>query len=449
MNALIRRGLEERAAEGRPIRVALAGAGRFGTSIAAQISQIEGLRLVAVADPNAPNGEQALRASGWSDEQWAQADSPGAATRVAATGQAVLAPDAEAAAAVEHDVFVDATGIPEIAATNALRAMRDGRHVVMVTVEADITCGWALAQEARRQGVVYSLTAGDQPGCIMEMFDWATSLGLRVVAAGRGTDRSASDRTGSKADVFSGRGHSAEVVERRRLNAQMYNSFRDGTKAQIEMCAVSNMTGLPPDVRGMHEPSASVDELADLFALEEDGGLLSQEGVVELSNSFGPDGESKVEGAIPYGVWIVVTSDEPLVREDLVLYHLPVSKDQRRGTLYRANHLCGVETPWTIAQAALLGVGTGTSLDEPTSEVLTVAKRDLRPGDVLDGSGGENVYGLVDRAEVVASEGLLPLGLSFGVPVNRPIKAHEPVPAEAVEVPRDTVIGRLRSGVGA
>ena len=198
MNALIRRGLEERAAEGRPIRVALAGAGRFGTSIAAQISQIEGLRLVAVADPNAPNGEQALRASGWSDEQWAQADSPGAATRVAATGQAVLAPDAEAAAAVEHDVFVDATGIPEIAATNALRAMRDGRHVVMVTVEADITCGWALAQEARRQGVVYSLTAGDQPGCIMEMFDWATSLGLRVVAAGRGTDRSASDRTAAR-----------------------------------------------------------------------------------------------------------------------------------------------------------------------------------------------------------------------------------------------------------
>ena len=186
MLRLLRERLEARVAAGRPVTVALAGAGRFGTSIAAQISQIEGLRLAAVADPNARNAAEALRAAGWLDGQWQRCESPAKSRAALAEGAAVLAPDAEALESAPIEVFVDATGIPDVAARNAWGALRQGRHVVMVTVEADVSCGWVLAREARRQGVVYTLAAGDQPVAIMELFDWAKALGLASRRRGTG-----------------------------------------------------------------------------------------------------------------------------------------------------------------------------------------------------------------------------------------------------------------------
>lgn len=445
MNALVRRKLEDAAATGRPVSVALVGAGRFGTSVAAQVGQVRGMRLVAVADPNAVSGAEALRAAGWAGDQIARTDSAAEAARRASAGSAVLAPSADVLASMPIDVVVEATGHPEIGARTAWEAIQLGRHVVMVTVEADVTCGWALAREARRQGVVYSLTAGDQPGSIMELYDWATAVGLEVVAAGRGTRRYPTDRAGVPAEAFARYGYGDDLVQRRRLNPQMYNAFRDGTKAQIEMCAVANMTGLPPDVRGMHEPSAALDDLPRLFALEEDGGLLGQTGVVDLANAVAPDGTTILNGNIEIGVWLVVTSRQRLVREDLGFYGLRMDPSGTRGALYRPYHLCGVETPWTIAQAALLGAATGTPLERPTAEVLAVAKCDLGPGDILDGAGGANVSGLIDRAGVLAREQLLPLGLAYGVAVDRPIRAGEPIPAAAVRVPADSLVAQLRS----
>ena len=259
MRLLLER-LEARASAGRPVTVALAGAGRFGTSIAAQIAQIDGLRLAAVADPNAHNGADALRAAGWADDQWQQCENAAAAEAAVSAGGAALTPDADALASAPIEVFVDATGVPDVAARNAREALRQGRHVVMVTVEADVSCGWALAREARRQGVVYTLAAGDQPIAIMELFDWAAALGLEPVAVGRGTRLYPADRHGDPDQALERLGYGADTANRLRLNAQMYNSFRDGTKSQIEMCAVSNMTGLPPDRRGMHEPSAGLDD---------------------------------------------------------------------------------------------------------------------------------------------------------------------------------------------
>jgi len=444
VNALVRQRLEQCAASGAPVRVALVGAGRFGTSVAAQVGQVRGLRLVAVADPNATNGAEALRAAGWSDDQMARADSVPEASQRGAAGAAVLAPRAADLAALPIDVVVEATGQPEIGARTALDAIRLGRHVVMVTVEADVTCGWALAREARRQGVVYSLTAGDQPGSIMELYDWALTVGLEVVAAGRGTRRYPADRAGVPDEAFARYGYGDELVQRRRLNPQMYNAFRDGTKAQIEMCAVANLTGLPPDVRGMHEPSTTLPELPRLFALEEDGGLLSKTGVVDLANAVAPDGTTLLANNIEIGVWLVVTSRQPLVREDLGFYGLPTDPSRQRAVLHRPFHLCGLETPWTIAQAVLLGAATGTPLERPTAEVLAVAKRDLGPGDVLDGAGGANVSGLVDSAGVLTRDQLLPLGLAYGVAVDRPVRAGEPIPSAAVRMSPDSLLAQLR-----
>ena len=131
------------------------------------------MRLVAVADPNEANGAGALEAAGWSPDQWERSDSSHTAAAITGVGRAVLVPDFETLDAIQIDVVVESTGHPTIGARSALRAIRLGRHVVMVTVEADVTCGWALAREARTQGVVYSLTAGDQPGAIMELLEWS------------------------------------------------------------------------------------------------------------------------------------------------------------------------------------------------------------------------------------------------------------------------------------
>ena len=448
MRPLLER-LEARASAVRPVTVALAGAGRFGTSIAAQIAQIDGLRLAAVADPNAQNGAEALRAAGWADDQLQRCESAVAAQEAIEAGGAVLAPDADALASAPIEVFVDATGIPDVAARNAWAALRGGRHVVMVTVEADMSCGWALAREARRQGVVYTLAAGDQPIAIMELFDWAVALGLEPVAVGRGTRLYPADRHGDPNQALERLGYDVEAADRLRLNPQMYNSFRDGTKSQIEMCAVSNMTGLPPDRRGMHEPSAGLNELPDLFAPRDAGGLLHGTGVVDLANAVATDGASEMPEHIATGVWAVVTCDDDRVREDLRIHGTRVSHDGLRLVLFREYHLCGVETPLSIAQAALLGTASGAPRETPTSEVLACAKRDLQPGDTLDGSGGRLVYGLIDRAEAVSADGVLPLGLAYGAAVRNPVAADQPIPLDAVSVVKDSFVARLREAAGA
>ena len=444
MLRLLLERLEARAAAGRPVTVGLAGAGRFGTSVAAQIAQIDGLRLAAVADPNADNGAAALKSAGWAAGQWRRCEGAGETLAAIGAGSAVLAPDAEVLESAPIEVLVEATGIPEVAARNALHGLRQGRHVVMVTVEADVSCGWALAREARRQEVVYSLAAGDQPAAIMELYDWARALGLEIVAVGRGTRRYPADRHGDPERALARLGYDAEASARLRLNAQMYNSFRDGSKAQIEMCAVSNMTGLPPDRRGMHEPSVGLDGLPDLFAPSGDGGLLENSGVVDLANGVGADGESELPENIADGVWAVVTSADGHIREDMRIHGTRVSSDGRRMALFREYHLCGIETPLSIAQAALFGASSGLPRETPTSEVLAYAKRDLKPGDRLDGSGGRLVYGLIDRAEVLAADGVLPLGLSYGATVCEAVAADQPIPAGAVEVNEESFVAKLR-----
>jgi len=444
MLRLLLERLEARAAADCPVLVGLAGAGRFGTSVAAQIAQIDGLRLSAVADPNAGNGVAALQAAGWADGQWRRCDGAGEAREAVAAGAAVVAPVAEVLESAPIEVLVEATGIPDVAARNAWNALRQGRHVVMVTVEADVSCGWALAREARRQGVVYSLAAGDQPVAIMELYDWARALGLEIVAVGRGTRRYPADRHGDPERALARLGYDTEAAERLRLNAQMYNSFRDGSKAQIEMCAVSNMTGLPPDRRGMHEPAAGLDDLPDLFVPREAGGLLEGTGVVDLANGVGPDGESALPENIADGVWAVVTSADGHIREDMRIHGTRVSSDGERMALFREYHLCGIETPLSIAQAALLGASSGMPQETPTSEVLAYAKRDLRPGDRLDGSGGRLVYGLIDRAETLAADGVLPLGLAYGATVRESVAADQPIPARSVEVNETSFVARLR-----
>lgn len=419
---LVLRRLRDREDEGKPVRVGLVGAGRFGTTVAATLGQMPGARLAAVADIDPERGVAALRAAGWSREDVRSAD--GARTE---PGSAVFTVDALALAGMALDVVVEATGNPNVAAEVVPAALRSGKHVVNVTVEADVLLGAAFRRIADSAGVVYSLADGDQPACIVRLVDWARSLGYRVVACGRGTLRYPYDRHGLPDEAFARYGFSDDFVRRRRLNPRMYNSFRDGSKAQIEMTAVANALGMPPDRRGMHEPSAGLRDLPSLMALRDRGGLLEAEGVVDLANAVAGDGSSIIPDAQANGVWAVLASESPILREDLPFFELPSSPRSGYAVLFRPYHMPGVETPRSIAEAALLGVATGSPLATPTADVATYAKRDLRAGDVLDGSGGSLVYGLIERAEIARAERLLPLGLAHDVVVARPISGDSPV----------------------
>ena len=275
--------------------------------------------------------------------------------------------------------------------------------------------------------MVYTLVDGDQPGCIMEMVEWARTLGFEIVAAGRGTVRYADDGAGTPDSVQDRYGFDDDLMERRTINTKMFNSFRDGTKAQVEMTALANMTGLPPDVRGMHEPSVNVEEIPQRLSLREEGGLLGRSGVVELANSVAADGRTMLPDPLGTGVFCVIRAEHPFIREDLAGYHCHAGGGGRNFLLWRAYHLVAVEAPLSIARAALYQRPTGAPRQRPVADTVTVAKRDLRAGEILDGGGGYTVNGVIETAEASRSEGLLPLGLSGGARLKVGVAAGEAV----------------------
>jgi predicted homoserine dehydrogenase-like protein len=406
---------------------------------------MRGLRLSLVCDLNPESAAMAATAGvRGATERIVRPTSDGAIADAIQAQRCAVTDDLARALAAPVDVVVEATGRPTTAAQVAVGAIAAGQHVVMVTVEADVLLGAALAQRARAAGVVYTLADGDQPAVTKRMVDWARAAGYTIVAAGRGTRMYPSDPTGVPEEAFTRYGFDPEIVKRRRFNPRMYNSFRDGSKAQIEMCALANATGLVPDRRGMHEPSAGWSDLARLFRPKHDSGLLETVGVVDLANAVGPDGRTLVPNEITSGVWVVVTTDQPLLHEDMAFYGMPASPDKRFAAFWRPYHLCGIETPMSIAEAALFGTPTAAVADAPVADVIAVAKRDLAVGERLDGSGGALVRGQIDRIVNALRDGALPLGLADDVVLTLPVAAGQPVPARAVAAPRG-LIAALRA----
>lgn len=440
--------LAERQASGNPIRTAVIGAGKFGGGLIVQLAQCPGMEASVVADLD-PERARAVFASCGLAQRVVVANSASAIVDAVRAGRLAITDDPVLAAASDAvDVVVDATGVPEAGALHAVTAIDAGHHIVMVNIEADVTVGAALRRRADAAGVVYTLVDGDQPGCTMHMIEWARTLGFEIVAAGRGTIYYATDRDGTPDTVQERFGFSDEVMRRRTINTKMYNSFRDGTKAQVEMTALANMTGLPPDVRGMHEPSVNLEDIPRQFSLRQEGGLLSRSGVVELANSIASDGQRMLPDPIKMGVFCVIRAEHPFIMEDLAGYGCHVGGDGHNMLLWRPYHLVAVEAPLSIAAAALYGRPTGTPLPEPTADTITVAKRDLQAGETIDGGGGYTVNGVIETAAVSRQEGLLPLGLSAGATLTADVARGRAVRYADVELPGDSLLRQLRREQG-
>lgn len=443
---MIRTLLAQRAAENRPIRVGLIGTGKFGSGVVAQLAQMRGMEVSVIAELDLERGRRAYTQAGrLPAEAVSVAHNLNELNDILRRGGRALVPDGQLVTECEQiDVVVEATGSPEVGARMAYHAILNRKHVVMVNVEADITVGAILRRLADSAGVVYTQVDGDQPGCTMNIIEWARTLGFEIVAAGRGTILYADDPCGTPDGVQERYGFSDEMMQRRNINLKMYNSFRDGTKAQVEMTALANAAGLVPDKRNMHEPSVNIEEIAARFSLVSEGGLLSQHGVVELANSVAEDGKTLLPNGLGMGVFCVIRTDHPFIQEDLQSYYVTASANQYNYTLWRPYHLVAIEAPFSIANAALLGQPTASSLPTPMAECVTVAKRNLEEGEILDGGGGYTILGSCEKATVAQQERLLPLGLSAGARLKVDVAAGQAITYDMVEPITDSFVWKLR-----
>ena len=439
------RQLAERAAENNPIRVGIIGAGKFGAGLVAQLSQMQGMVASAIADINLEHAISAYTVSSVPTDAISHVRNVNAMNDAIRSGKRAITEDGMQIIESDLiDVVVEATGIPEVGARMAYHTLMHKKHLVMVNVETDVTVGPLLRRLADNAGVVYTLVDGDQPGVTMNIVEWSRTLGFEIVAVGRGTIFYDDDRAGIPDTVPQRFGFSQELIERRTINFKMFNSFRDGSKAQIEMTSLANMAGLPPDVRGMHEPSVDIADIAEVFSLKEEGGILSRHGVVELANSVATDGKTMLDNPLRMGVFVVIRTEHPFTQEDLASYNLYPGGNGKNYLLYRPYHLVAVEAPISIAKAALYGQPTGTPLPTPVADVITVAKRDLKAGEILDGSGGYTVNGLIERVEIACAENLLPLGLSDGIKLKCDVSQGEAISYDMVELDEDSFVLKLR-----
>jgi predicted homoserine dehydrogenase-like protein len=437
------RMLRQRAAEGRPLRAGLIGAGKFGSMFLAQARTTPGLHLLAVADLSADRARDALIRTGWD----AQARLTGSLREALNSGKTAVTDDADALIAAEGlEVLVDATGDPSAATRHILSAFRHGRHVVNVTVEADVLVGPLLAEHAREAGVIYSLAYGDQPALVCEMVDWAEACGFRVVAAGKGTKYLPGYHQSTPDTVWQNFGITAEHAREAGMNAQMFNSFVDGTKSAIEMAAISNATGLNAPHNGLAFPPCGFHDLPFVLRPRHAGGVLEESGLVEVVSSHEPDGRPVIND-LRWGIYVVVEAADSDWRGDYTRscfqdYHVIHDPSGRYGAFYRSYHLVGLELGISIAATVLRKEATGFPR-EFRSDVVATAKKALSAGDTLDGEGGYAVYGKLMRAEDSLAQHALPLGLAHRIRLTRPVAQGAVVSWDDVAIAEDDVV-RLR-----
>src|SRR5947209_18467697 len=402
----LHRLLNARLAAGKPVRVALIGAGKFGSMFLSQVPHTPGLEVPVIVDLDPERARKACRTVGWD------------AARIAATA---FTADGTKATAGDIEVIVEATGNPAVGIRHARAAIAAGKHIVMVNVEADVLAGPLLAEEARKAGVVYSLAYGDQPALTAEMVDWARATGFRVVAAGKGTKYLPAYHDVTPAGVWSHYGLSADEAQSAGMNPQMSTSFLDGTKSAIEMAAIANATGLDVPTGGLLFPPCGVDDLPHVMRPREAGGVLEKSGVVEVVSSLERDGRP-VFRDLRWGVYVVLEATKDYAADCFSEYGLKTELFGCYAAMYKPYHLIGLELNISVLSAALRGEPTG----QPQGfrgDVVSVAKKALRAGEMLDGEGGYTVWGRLMPAQASLAAGALPIGLAHRVKLNNAV-AH-------------------------
>ena len=416
------RKLRQRQADGRPVAVGIVGCGQMGSGLAHAIGHVAGMALRAIADIEPQRAVAAFEAMGWRRADVAVAERLGEAEDALAAGKALVTPDAMLMPQLEGlEANVEATGVPDVGASVAWASIMHRKPVIMLNVETDVTVGPLLSRMARRAGTVYTVASGDEPGVCRMLYEQAVLMGFEVVCLGKGKNNPVNHEC--TPDMC------AEEAARKGMNPKMLASFIDGTKTMVEMAAVSNSTGLLPDVPGMHGPKVDPDGLASVFIPRADGGVFARSGAVDYST-----------GRVAPGVFAIVRSDDPRIRKDMKFL---TGAEGPYYLHYRPYHLCDLETPQSVAEAVLLGEATSAS-DELNSEVVAVAKRALKPGQKVGGIGGEDFFGRIFLAEEARRARAVPLGIAAAGEVLTDIPKGEALTEANFAPDTGSLVYRLR-----
>jgi predicted homoserine dehydrogenase-like protein len=406
----IYRQLLERESANQPIKVGVIGAGQMGFGMIAQISTIPGMCVTGISDINIGAAQRAAEYYNQQSVKKEQILVSNDFRRV------IQSPDVE--------VIVDATGVPEVGANIALETLRSKKHLVLLNVEVDITIGSLMSQLFKNAGLVYTGSAGDEPAATVELFEFAKTMGMEVLVAGKGKN--------NKLNLTANPDTCKEKAAQNKMAAHMLAAFQDGTKTMAEMNLLSNAIGYVPDVTGMHGISGNVDSVLTDLNVKENGGVLNKFGVVEY-----------VDGLAP-GVFVIVKGQNEGVAHEL--NYLLKKGERDHHILYRPYHLASLETPITIAKAVLNHESSIEPLGAPVSDTAAVAKKDIKAGELLDGIGGYCVRGVIETHQEVKQNAHIPIGLISGkVVAKRDIQQGQFLTTDDVELDVNTTVWKLRT----
>ena len=421
---LIREALQQRQSAGKPIRVGASGAGWMGSGFVAQMRLVPGMELTVLADSDTGAARKAFLDSGVAAEDIVEAATVGDAADALRRGKRVISGSYDLAAQLEDvDIVTDVTFSPATGAETADACITHGKDIVLINIEADVTVGHILNKRAKEAGVLYTVSSGDEPGCLMELYDFVTSLGYEIIVIGKGKNNPLNPAA-TPDDV-------AESARRADKDPYQVASYVDGSKTMFEMTCAANATGCLPMQRGMIGPDATLETVSEIFALEEDGGLTKFPGAVDFVQG------SSMAG----GVFVTVRIEDERIQSDL--NYLKVGKG-KYFTFFRPYHLWFLEAPISIARAFLHKEPTLVPLQRPYADIMTVAKRDLRAGEKLDTFGGYTFHGVMDRAKIVRDLNALPVGLAIEATVRRPVARGDVVTWDDVELDETSTVVKLR-----
>jgi len=400
-----------------PISVALIGLGQMGRGFLAQTLYTPFAKVKLICDINLNGAIKFLNSIGFDKDDFAIVSNSIDAEKAISQGRIALTDDNSIVPKVTPiEVILEATGIPNVAASNAFLSIQNQKHIVLLTVEADVVIGRVLRKMAESAGIVYTVADGDEPGVIKKMYDMIVSLGFDVVAAGKGKNNPV--KVDATPDDLK------EEAGSKKMNPRLLCSFVDGTKTAVEMTALSNATGLLPDIRGMHGPQCSLEELPKVLSTKEQGGILSNVGVVEYCRGVAP------------GVFVVFTTKDQIIKDELEYLHMGSGPNY---VAYRPFHLTSLETLTSIYKAVLYNEPTIVPMYKPYSDTIAVAKRDLSKGEKIDGIGGFTVRGIIEKHEVVKQNNFVPISLLEGATVVKDISRGSIITFDQVKL-QDNVL---------
>jgi predicted homoserine dehydrogenase-like protein len=416
--------LNRREQEGKPIRVGASAIEWMGSGLVAAFSHVPGMEISAVANQNVAEGIEALTAAGVPRESIAVTDNKGEIEDYISAGKRVVTADPRLLAEIDAlDIVTDSTWSPAIGAEVAEACIEHGKDIVLVNIEADVTVGHILKKKADAAGVLYSVSSGDEPGCLMELYDYVRSLGYEVITIGKGKNNPLN--SAATPDLV------AESAAKQGKDPVQVASYVDGTKTMFEMTCAANATGCRPMQRGMIGPEASFENVSDVFALEEDGGISRFPGNIDFVQGPSMSG----------GVFITVRINDPRIQDDL--NYLKVGSGKYI-TFFRHYHLWFLEASISIARAVIDRTVWLAPLEKPVADVMTVAKRDLQAGETLERFGGYTNYGVMDLVEESRRLQALPAGLSPGATMIKPVQRGEIITWSDVELDETSAVVRLR-----